>query len=63
MAILQAMRKRRALFRAAKLSGSPSDMELYKIQRNHVLSMLCANKQAFFLTNWTQQMLKGFGSQ
>ena len=46
-AIIQAMRKRK-LFREAKISADPSDMERYKKQRNYVLSMLHAHKQAFF---------------
>ena len=46
--ILQAMHKRKLLFRAAKQSGDPSNLMLYHRQRNHVTSPLRESKQKFF---------------
>ena len=43
-AVIQAMRKRKALFQTAKVTGNSSDMERCKKQRNRVLSMLRVNK-------------------
>ena len=46
-AIIQIMRKRKALFWEGKLFRDSSDTECYKKQRNHVLSMLRAYKLSF----------------
>ena len=46
--IIQAMRRRKAAFQKAKLSGDPQDLAKYKQLRNRVLNLLRECRQAFF---------------
>lgn len=46
--IIQAMRKRNSLFRAAHKSGNEAILSKYKAERNKVVSLLRASKTAYF---------------
>ena len=46
--IIQAMRKRNSLFRAAHKSGNKAILSKYKAERNKVVSLLRASKTAYF---------------
>ena len=46
--MLQAIRKRKALFRTLRRSGNSLDLAKYKTQRNHVVAMLHECKEEFF---------------
>ena len=47
-AVLQAIRKRKALFRTLRRSGNSLDLAKYKTQWNHVVAMLRECKEEFF---------------
>lgn len=46
--ILNAIKKRDALFRTAKITGKPTDRDKYNQKRNQVVRMLRDGKQLFF---------------
>ena len=58
--VLNAIKKRDALFRTAKATGKLCDREKYNQKRNQVVSMLRESKQSFFDNNLNQTDVKTF---
>ena len=61
--IIQAMRKRNYLFRAAHKLGSDAILSKYKAERNKVVTLLRASKTAYFQKLGSSNSKKSFGKQ